>query len=577
MHLFLDLLILHSYDVSEKNVVVAGEEIRKITEDIEKIIQRKRKETEAIFGEQGEDFEKELQEWATAEKQRQIEIAQIEKQDAIAENLVTASVDSASEPSENKIETQKTSEKKTDNKKDTKSNEPYYIEHNGKKYYDNDGFKIPFKRRNYERFVMGNLPDSTLINWTLYERGADKKILESHSNVKNRSNAKTFNFTKKESDIATFLSLEAQAETEGKPKVEIFIEKEVKKFTYKDLKAIDDKNKNRVAKNGETLYYIHKTGKSSDTRFTKFQIDISPKVAEDEIPTNHIEWIYNGTNIDHDKLSLSRTIHYKGENKSNIEVQARTGNPMAGEYKKVKVEWVDRNYNVISFVNKLDEFLKVFQIINEVSKKFGKVIPCEAALLKDIGRNLTWQWTTENKEDEKSRHILQEKKFEFIVSADNIAYLKCGKELKVSAFGKSFELGKLYAEIGIGANVIIENEEIYYLETNKLQSENKKSAGGIEVKGEIGLTVGGGYKQDGKLLIGAYGGGKINITGGGKVEYPYNGNKNLINFEAYINPLLYNFTAEVKLGPLNKELSFSGILIDTRIKKRYTKNLSNEK
>ena len=34
---------------------------------------------------------------------------------------------------------------------------------------------------------------------------------------------------------------------------------------------------------------------------------------------------------------------------------------------------------------------------------------------------------------------------------------------------------------------------------------------------------------------------------------------------AYINPVMYNVTAEVKLGPLSKELSYSGILIDTRI------------
>lgn len=35
--------------------------------------------------------------------------------------------------------------------------------------------------------------------------------------------------------------------------------------------------------------------------------------------------------------------------------------------------------------------------------------------------------------------------------------------------------------------------------------------------------------------------------------------------DAYVNPLMYNFIIETKLGPLNKEFSYSGILIDTKI------------
>ncbi|GIM53332.1 hypothetical protein CAPN004_23610 [Capnocytophaga cynodegmi] len=358
-------------------MLIASEELRKISEDIRKLAQKKREETEVIFGKQGEEFEKELQEWAIAEEKRQIEIAQIQKQDGIADNSVAASVDVTTEPAENKTETQKTSEEKAENKKDTKSDEPYYIEHNDKKYYDGDILKMPYIRRKYERFVMGNLSDSTTINWTLYQRGADKKILESYSKTKNKRNTKTFDFTKKESDIATLLSVEAQAETEGNPKVEIFIEKEVKKFKYNELKAIDNENKNRVAKSGETLYYVHQTGKKYDFRSPTFQIDISPKVIENEIPTNHIEWIYNGTNIDHDKLSLSRTIHYNDDNKGKIEVQARTGNPMAEKYKKVNVEWVKEDRSKFSFnlgtPNVPDKMKKIFELTQAMEKIAQKI------------------------------------------------------------------------------------------------------------------------------------------------------------------------------------------------------------
>ncbi|MFK8298976.1 hypothetical protein ACI76O_11485 [Capnocytophaga cynodegmi] len=85
--------LVTTYDKTESNVILASEELRKISEDIRKLAQKKREETEAIFGKQGEEFEKELQEWAIAEEKRQIEIAQIEKQDAIADNSVAASVD----------------------------------------------------------------------------------------------------------------------------------------------------------------------------------------------------------------------------------------------------------------------------------------------------------------------------------------------------------------------------------------------------------------------------------------------------------------------------------------------------
>ncbi len=43
----------------------------------------------------------------------------------------------------------------------------------------------------------------------------------------------------------------------------------------------------------------------------------------------------------------------------------------------------------------------------------------------------------------------------------------------------------------------IENTDIYYLESHKLHSKNKKGASDIEVKGEVGLTLGGGYKKMG--------------------------------------------------------------------------------
>lgn len=103
------------------------------------------------------------------------------------------------------------------------------------------------------------------------------------------------------------------------------------------------------------------------------------------------------------------------------------------------------------------------------------------------------------------------------------------------------------------------------MENEKLYKKVKRGQGGIEVKGEVGLVVGTGYKENDKLIIGAFGGGKINITGGRRIQYPYKGDENKMAVDAYVNPLMYNFTFETKLGPLNKEFSYSGILIDIKI------------
>ncbi len=339
-----------SYDKTEKNVVSLSEEYKRISENIKALVQQKREQTEAIFGEQGEEYEKELQEWAVEEEKRQTEVAQLKMRQ---ENSIDADI-SQVQNTENQINTSEkeqtgNKEKSTTNSQNSAVATKYYIEYKNKKYYDGDVLELPFKRNMFsEHFKMGELAEFTSINWTLYERGIDRKILETETDKKNRSNTVFFDLNGGRSENTTLLSVEAQAQTEGEPKVELLISKKVKEFKHNELKAIDLDNKNRVAKNGETLYYVHKLDKKF--RNTDFQIDISPKVSIDEIPKNHIEWYHNGTRLDHDKLSLNRNLSHKNKDGgiNNIEISARIGNPMAGEYKKVKVEWVKEDRKAVS-------------------------------------------------------------------------------------------------------------------------------------------------------------------------------------------------------------------------------------
>lgn len=130
-------------------------------------------------------------------------------------------------------------------------------------------------------------------------------------------------------------------------------------------------------------------------------------------------------------------------------------------------------------------------------------------------------------------------------------------------------IANIYAKLGAGLDVSILKDKNYYLEGNKFIDEVNFSQGGvIKVTGEAGLKVGAGIKNDeGKMILGIEGGGKIDITGGGKIIYPYNGNEEIIAGEAYLNTLMYTFTATAKLGPLDKEFKFSDILWGIRYKK----------
>lgn len=55
------------------------------------------------------------------------------------------------------------------------------------------------------------------------------------------------------------------------------------------------------------------------------------------------------------------------------------------------------------------------------------------------------------------------------------------------------------------------------------------------------------------------------ITGGGKIEYPYKGDNNIMGATLYINPLMYTLKASVKMGPLDKEFEYSNILWNLKL------------
>ena len=442
---------------------------------------------------------------------------------------------------------------KNPSSKNNDNKDVYAIKHLNKKYKNNETLILNYNRTLINiplEFVGGE--EKHKVQWELFN--INKKLLNSFEEI---SQKQEFNFSKYKDDKFKIIAKVPELKNNSKVELNVIIKE---KDFISQLSITDSDNKNRKAKAGEILYFINKPTIYNEKR--KVVVDANPTISINEIHPEKLQWKIN--NITDNKLKGKERFTLSLTEKGDKTITSIAGHPKTNS-QNAQVKWVDNNYKIVSFNHKIEGLLKITNILNNVSKKVEKVLPCSISLLKGIGKNLTWQSTTENIEDEYSRYILQENKFEFILSADNIASLKCSKELGISVFGKSFELGELYAEISIGANMGIENTDIYYLESHKLHSKNKKGASDIEVKGEVGLTLGGGYKKNGELIIGAYGGGKVNVTGGGKIEYPYNENSYKMGVNAYINPVMYNFTAEVKLGPLSKELSYSGILIDIRI------------
>ena len=340
-------------------------------------------------------------------------------------------------------------------------------------------------------------------------------------------------------------------------------EKEEKEFKLIDLRAVDLSNTNRVAKAGEILYYVDVPTLKNEKRNTKFEVTISPNLNADSIEKDKIQWIYNTTHLtDNDgKTKIEKNIV---EN-DDVNVSVKAGMPSADE-KKVDVEWVKEDRTVKDFTTQIEGFFNLFKAVNKISDAAAIVTPCNVNFLKNINGGLTFQWQSYNDEDKVSRHALKHDEFTFSINAPNIASLKCGKRLGVSVFGYDLSLGELYIQFSAGANIGISSDEIYYYENNKFKEKQTQARGGIEAKGEAGITIGGGLKDDkGELIIGAYGGGSVSITGGGRVEYPYNNKTNQMRAVFYIDPLMYNFTAEVKMGSLSKSFTYSEVLWDIKI------------
>lgn len=442
----------------------------------------------------------------------------------------------------------------------------YFLEYKGQKYYDGARIKIPYRRSMFETFEMKTVPGDAKVSYTIHQPG-QQSMWRGYDSSSSKSSLPIEDISL--SNNLRIHDLQAEATSiEGNPKVRVEIEKIVTKFTQNSLTATDLSNKLRIATAGKTLYYLNKPGKSeaknTEIKATLTQTDIK------KIPKENMQWKINDI-FDAEKNEVASFKVQIPDANTNSSFKNIAGYPTLTT-KEVKVKWIDEEKQTKSFTSKISGVLKVVDLLNVVSDKVSKVAPCKASIFKDWdNKSFVWKNDIFNEQDKKSRHILKTDRFEFQLKVSDIGKLECGEKIGASAFGYDFILGEIYFKLAMGADVSIRKDDIYYYENSQLKEKRNSTQGGLSVKGEVGIkgTIGKEQKDDNGMKWSITYAGNASITGGGKFEYPYKGDDNTIAIIAYINPLMYTFKAGVKLGPLDKEIEYSNILWNTKIEGVY--------
>ena len=177
---------------------------------------------------------------------------------------------------------------------------------------------------------------------------------------------------------------------------------------------------------------------------------------------------------------------------------------------------------------------------------------------------IVWKDTEYNKEDRNTRHIVDVNRFDFGLSYPKIAEVKCGKDLSFSWLGITITIGELSGSVSLGVTGALRTEKSFYHEDGSSQGETSFGIVNPVITGQLKASFGlaAADEDSGYVLLGVLGSTDISITGGGRVEYPYNGNWDEIMVVGYLSPVNYAFSIDVVLGPIVYPYSHFGVLWD---------------
>jgi hypothetical protein len=278
--------------------------------------------------------------------------------------------------------------------------------------------------------------------------------------------------------------------------------------------TVKQNNTARIAKEGETLYFVNKPI-TTDTRILDFELNTKPNLDEKEIPKENIKWFLSQKEL---TTYIGKKIVTKipvNDKISTFTISTTAGYPTATS-KSVNVKWVDENLKNINVASKLGPILKIFDEINYWSNEFKTFgIPCKVEILQNLERvikkgEFSLSYETKNEEDNKSRYYKAIDEFEFSASGAEIFNLSCEKEVTIAIPFTDKKIPIVSAEFGVSAGLkgsikIVKERQI---ETNKTTYDKSRVSGGGYVTPFISASI-----------LGVKG--KVDIEAGVKFEYPY--------------------------------------------------------
>ncbi|OMQ13416.1 fibronectin type III domain-containing protein [[Flexibacter] sp. ATCC 35103] len=409
----------------------------------------------------------------------------------------------------------------------------YFIEYKGQKYYNGGRIKIPYRRFMLETFEMKTVPSGAVVSYSIHKPG-EKEMVRGYDSSTSKStipiedNTIAYNLLKQD--------LQAEANSlEGTPKVRVEVEKVVEKFTQNKLTATYIPNsvtiaKTRIANAGQTLYYVNKPGKT-DYRNTEIKAILS-QTELTKIPENYIKWKINDIDDENKNGTTQIKIRLADDNKVlNSKFTNISGFPNITT-KEVSVKWVDEDVTKYALTTSTENFkvLEKFLELKKTMDKTGKVLEKIPGIRK-IKKNenssgsinfyadvAIGEFVLKNVEDKDSRLYYREKSIKsgLEVGLKGTATLMLWSGNPASYFpgapNWATDLVKCEVKIegsaSVAAEIKYEGVQKKYIETNKIvKSEGINPAlvkVGMEVKasGEIGLGAKNEYLSVGGTVSG---------------------------------------------------------------------------
>ncbi|MCY0976650.1 fibronectin type III domain-containing protein [Chryseobacterium wangxinyae] len=419
----------------------------------------------------------------------------------------------------------------------------YAIKYKNKSYKDASSITIPYKRdlKGTFEIVGKDIDNKTKIAWSL----PNQKQPSVNNTIPGINLIKDWNLDYPVQKVKIGATAN---ELNGKPKVFLDILLNEKKFKIKDFSISE--NANRIAKNGETLYYINKKG-VTDIKKTDFKFTTDVSIAENEIKQENIIWKLNSDVYSEGKGKIIINDYSVKEKGLNVSVTAGTPDKTT---KSANIKWEDRIETNVDLFQKMSRIITFLQEFNSYSAKFGKILPCEINIMKNFDalkgvQKAVFNLGTSNEEDPNSRELFNIFETTIQLKSADIASLKCSKSIGWS----SFSLGDLYLKASLGSNIDFK----YKLKT-KNESQTVKSE--PEISGGMSLTFSGGFETNPEFDNYVFLDANLNIAAGLKTVYPYNSNYSKVSsyfflgntyltVEGYLDGWI--FGGKQNFGPIN--------------------------